>query len=291
MPIAPSELIITPRGSIYHLNLRPDELADTIITVGDPGRVAVFEPQFDEIECRQAHREFVSFTGRIGSKRLTVLSTGIGPDNIDITFTELDALANIDFATREPKAEKKSLQIIRLGTCGGLQADLPVDTCVASAYAIGLDNLLHFYQRNENANEAFMLNELEAAMNLHQTPLRPYVAEGSIRLLHAFAGRMPAGITVTCPGFYAPQGRKLRAAPAFPNLIDALRSFSSCGHRVTNFEMETAAMYGMSRLLGHASLSISVIVANRAAGTFSEDGTQAIARMITQSLPVILNLT
>lgn len=290
MPIAPSELILTPRGSIYHLDLRPEELADTIITVGDPGRVAGVSKHFDAIECRQAHREFISHTGRIGDKRLTVLSTGIGPDNIDIVFTELDALANIDFASREPRAEKKALRIIRLGTCGSLQPELDVDTCVAGAFGIGLDNLMHFYQREENPNEAYLLRELEKQLKLEHSPLKPYVAEGSIQLLAEFAGKMAAGITITCPGFYGPQGRMLRASVAFPHLIDALRSFSGCGHRVTNFEMETSAMYGMARILGHKCLSISVVVANRVLGTFSRDPHRAVDGMITTALPVIAGL-
>jgi uridine phosphorylase len=290
MPIAPSELIITPRGSIYHLDLRPEELADTVITVGDPGRVAEVSKHFDAVECRQAHREFVSHTGRIGGKRLTALSTGIGPDNIDIVFTELDALANIDFATREPKAEKKSLRIIRLGTCGSLQPDLDVDACVASAFGIGLDNLMHFYLREENPNEAYLRGELEKQLKLEHSVLKPYVAEGSIQLLADFAGKMATGITVTCPGFYGPQGRVLRAPAAFPNLIDGLRCFSGCGHRVTNFEMETSAMYGMARILGHRCLSISAVVANRVLGTFSKDGHQAVEGMIAAALPVIAGL-
>lgn len=290
MSIAPSELIITPRGSIYHLDLRPDELADTIITVGDPGRVEEVSKHFRSIECRRAHREFVSHTGWLGGKRVTVLSTGIGPDNIDIAFTELDALANIDFSTCQPKTEHKTLRIIRLGTCGGLQADLEADTCVVSAFAVGLDNLMHFYRRDSNAAEQYMQHELEQHLKLATSPLRPYVAEGSIRLLNAFADKMPTGITVTCPGFYGPQGRVLRAGLAFPHLIEGLQSFRSSGHRVTNFEMETSAMYGMARMLGHESLSISVIVANRVAGTFSKDGAKAVESMIRLALPVIAGL-
>lgn len=290
MPIASSELIITPRGSIYHIDLRPEELADTVITVGDPGRVATVSKYFDEIECKQQHREFVSHTGRIGKKRLTVLSTGIGPDNIDITFTELDALANIDFATREPKDEKKSLNIIRLGTSGSLQADLPVDHCVASSFGLGLDNLMHYYLQKENPDEAFMLREFVAHTKLESAAIKPYISEGSIRLRAAFADKMMSGITVTCPGFYGPQGRVLRAPIAFPNLIDALGTFSSRGHRVTNFEMETSAMYGLGRLLGHHVLSISVIVANRVQGTFSKDGDKAVESMIQLALPVIAGM-
>lgn len=290
MPIAASELIINSRGAIYHLDLRPEELAEIVITVGDPARVAAVSKYFDEIECKQQHREFVAHTGRVGSKRVTVVSTGIGPDNIDIVLTELDALANIDFATREIKAEKKALNIIRLGTSGSLQRDIPVDSCVASSFGLGLDNLMHYYMQRENPEEAFMLREFVAHTRLDNTPIRPYISEGSIHLRAAFAGKMPFGITVTCPGFYGPQGRVLRVPIAFPHLIDALSSFQSRGHRVTNFEMETSAIYGLGRLLGHHCLSISAIVANRVLGTFSKDGDKAVDRMIQMALPIIAGL-
>jgi uridine phosphorylase len=290
MPIAPSELIITPRGAIYHLDLRPEELADTIITVGDPGRVASVSKHFDVMECRASHREFITHTGRIGNKRISVISTGIGPDNIDIVLTELDALANIDFEAREVRDQKKSLNIIRLGTSGSLQKDIPVDSCVASSFAIGLDNLMHYYVQKENPEEVFMLREFVAHTRLEHAAIRPYIAEGSIHLRAAFAGKMESGITVTCPGFYGPQGRVLRTPIAFPNLIDALGTFSSRGHRVTNFEMETSAIYGLGRILGHHCLSISAIVANRVGGTFSADGENAVERMIERALPVIVGL-
>lgn len=290
MPILSSELILNTRGAIYHLDLRPEELAETIITVGDPGRVAAVSQHFDAIEFRSQHREFITHTGRMGSKRLSVVSTGIGPDNIDIVLTELDALANIDFQTREPYPTRKSLNIIRLGTSGSLQADIPVDTLVASSFAIGLDNLLHYYMHSTNPDEAFMLREFSTHTRLDTTPIRPYIAEGSIHLRSAFADKMTAGITITCPGFYGPQGRVLRAPIAIPHLIDALGTFSSRGHRVTNFEMESSAIYGLGRLLGHQCLSISTIVANRIKGNFSADGDKAVNQMILQALPVIASL-
>jgi uridine phosphorylase len=290
MPIPSSELIITNRGSIYHLDLRPEELADTIITVGDPGRVAAVSRHFDAIEYKAQHREFISHTGRIGNKGITVVSTGIGPDNIDIVLTELDALANIDFNTREVKSQKRSLNIIRLGTSGSLQADIPVDTCVATSFAIGLDNLMHYYMQGTNPDETFMLREFVAHTRLETAPVKPYIAEGSIHLRAAFADKMASGITITCPGFYGPQGRVLRAPVAFPHLIDALGTFSSRGHRVTNFEMETSAIYGLGRLLGHHCLSISTIVANRVKGSFSADADKAVDRMISNALEVISGL-
>ena len=290
MPIPSSELIINSRGAIYHLNLRPEELADTVITVGDPNRVATVSKYFDRIEYQGSHREFVTHTGYIGNKRISVLSTGIGPDNIDIAFNELDALANIDFESRNIRDQKKSLQIIRLGTTGALQADLPVDSLVASSFGIGLDNLMHYYNYASNPEESFILGEFCEHTRLKTTAIQPYIAEASIRLLSAFADKMQHGITITCPGFYGPQGRVLRGPIAFPQLIDSLSSFTSRGHRVTNFEMETSAMYGLGKLLGHHCLSISVIVANRISKTFSPDGEAAVDQMIRSTIDIIGNL-
>jgi uridine phosphorylase len=290
MPFLASELIITSRGTIYHLDLHPEELADTIITVGDPGRVSIVSRHFDRIEHRAAHREFITHTGYIGAKRISAVSTGIGPDNIDIVLNELDALVNIDFNTREVRHTKMPLRIIRLGTSGSLRADLLPDSLVASSFAIGLDNLMHYYACEPNPEEAFILDEFIRHTRLSTTPLRPYIAEGSIRLRAAFADKMTAGITVTCPGFYGPQGRVLRAPLALPQLIDALSSFGSRGHRVTNFEMETSAIYGLGKLLGHQCLSISTVVANRILGTFSADADAAVERMVEQALEVIAGL-
>lgn len=287
MPIKDSELIISSKGTIYHLDLLPEQLADTVITVGDPGRVAEVSKYFDRTEHKAVHREFISHTGYVGGKRITVLSTGIGPDNIDIVFNELDALVNIDFQTRLPKADKRALHIIRLGTCGSLQADVPVGSLVASAFGLGLDNLMHYYRRTPNPDEAFILQAFMAHAKLTQSPVQPYLAEGSIQLRKHFSGQYVPGITVTCPGFYGPQGRVLRAPLAFPHLIDALSGFESRQHRIVNFEMETAAMYGLANLLGHQALSVSVVVANRISQTFSSDGDAAIDQMIRTSLEFI----
>ncbi len=286
-PIGASELIITAKGTIYHLDLHPDQLADTIITVGDPDRVGAVSRYFDEIEHRAQHREFVTHTGRIGHKRISVVSTGIGPDNIDIVLNELDALVNIDFDTRTIRDEKKALSVIRLGTSGSLQADIPVDSFVVSSFAIGMDNLMHYYQHDYNPDEQFMLTEFEQHIGNNGRKLAPYIAEGSIRLRKHFTERYHTGITVTCPGFYGPQGRVLRAPVAMPGLIDALTAFGSRDHRITNFEMETSAIYGLGRLLGHHCLSISTIVANRIQKTFSSDGVAAVDSMIRQSLAII----
>ena len=290
MSIAASELILTPRGTIYHLNLHPEQLADTIITVGDPGRVATVSRHFDRVEHRAEHREFITHTGFIGSKRISVVSTGIGPDNIDIVLNELDALVNIDFSTRSVRDQRKSLSIIRLGTSGALQAHIPVDSFVASSFAIGLDNLMHYYVHEPNPDEAFILTEFIQHTRLQSVRIVPYIAEGSIRLRAAFADKLVCGITVTCPGFYGPQGRVLRAPIAFPQLIDALGTFSSRGHQVTNFEMETSAIYGLGKLLGHHCLSISTIVANRVRQTFSTDHEAAVEKMIVEALDVVAGM-
>lgn len=288
--IGASELILTDRGTIYHLDLAPEQLADTVITVGDPNRVSAVSQHFDAIEHKAAHREFVTHTGYIGSKRISVVSTGIGPDNIDIVLNELDALVNIDFPTRSIKEVKKSLSIIRLGTSGALQFDIPVDSLVVSSFGIGLDNLMHYYQHSDNPDEAYILNDFIRHASLNGKPVWPYIAEGSIRLRNHFADGYIHGITVTCPGFYGPQGRVLRGPVAFPNLIDALGTFSSRQHRVTNFEMETAAIYGLGKMLGHHCLSISTIVANRVQQTFSDDGAAAVDRMIRKSLAIIAGI-
>jgi len=286
-PIGNSELIITPKGTIYHLDLRPDQLADTIITVGDPDRVASVSKYFDDVEHRAQHREFVTHTGRIGNKRISVVSTGIGPDNIDIVLNELDALVNIDFETRTINEVKKSLSIIRLGTSGALQTAIPIDSFVVSSFAIGLDNLMHYYQYHSNPEETFILSEFELHIGKNGRMLAPYIAEGSIRLRNHFTENYHSGITVTCPGFYGPQGRVLRAPIAMPNLIDSLTSFVSRDQRIVNFEMETSAIYGLGRLLGHQCVSISAIVAHRIQQTFSNDSLAAVDHMIQQSLAII----
>lgn len=290
MAIAASELILTEKGTIYHLDLRPEQLADTVITVGDPARVYTVSKHFDSIEHRAEHREFITHTGSLGKKRISVVSTGIGPDNIDIVLNELDALANIDFNTRTIREQKKALTIIRLGTSGALQKDVPLDSVAASSFAIGLDNLMHFYQYELNPEESYILTDFRAHTRMNAAPVLPYIAEGSIKLKSAFAGKTINGITITCPGFYGPQGRMLRAPLAFPNLIDALSSFESRGHRVCNFEMETSAIYGLGNLLGHHCLSLSCIIANRANLTFSKDGDAAIENMIVASLEQIERL-
>jgi uridine phosphorylase len=284
--IAESELIITDRGSIYHIDLRPEELADTVITVGDPDRVAEVSKYFDKVEVKRQHREFIAHTGFIGKKRLTVISSGIGPDNIDIVLNELDAVANIDFATRTIKPQLKSLTIIRMGTCGALQADIPVDSLVAGTHGIGFDNLLHYYRLENNQEELEILQNFITHTQLHGA-VTPYIASCSSHIIRNFVDGFYQGITVTCPGFYGPQGRVLRLGLANPLLIDRLEHFSFGNHRIANFEMETSAIYGLGKLLGHQCLSVNVIVANRVRKEFSKDGKAAVEGLIKKGLEVI----
>jgi uridine phosphorylase len=287
MKIAESEMILNSRNAIYHLDVRPEELADTVITVGNPDRVNEVSKHFDKVEFRCQHREFVTHTGIIGGKRLSVVSTGIGPDNIDIVLNELDALVNIDFATRTVKPTLKQLCIIRLGTSGSLQADIPVDSCVVSTHGLGIDNLLNYYRHDNNDEERQILQQFVAHTQLSANFSHPYIATAGAGVLKHFTNGFYHGITVTCPGFYGPQGRVLRLGLTNPELIDRLTEFTFGPHRITNFEMETSAIYGLGRLLGHQCLSISAIVANRIKKEFSKDGEAAVENMITKSLQII----
>ncbi len=285
-PIAASELIINNRGAVYHVNCRPEEIANTIITVGDPDRVSEVSKHFDSIEYKNQHREFVTHTGYIGKKRLSVTSTGIGPDNIDIVLNELDALVNIDFETRTIKENLTTLNIIRVGTSGSLQKEIPVDSFVASTHGLGLDNLLHFYRHSGNEEE----KQLQQAFVTHtqmNTITTPYITGASASLIKEFVKDFHQGITVTCPGFYGPQGRVLRLGLAQPNLIDSLTSFTFGNHRISNFEMETSAIYGLGKILGHHCLSLSAIVANRISKEFSKDGNAAVENLIIKTLEIV----
>ncbi len=288
--IAESELIINNRGAIYHLDLRPEELAPIIFTVGDPDRVSAVSKHFDSIEHKSHHREFVSHTGYIGKKRVTVVSTGIGTDNIDIVLNELDALANIDLAARTIKSQPVVLTIIRMGTSGSLQKDIPVDSFVASTHGLGIDNLLNFYRHEENDEEKALMQSFSTQTQLHQRQAQPYISAASATLLKHFVEGFHRGITVTCPGFYGPQGRVLRLGLSQPELIDRLTGFSYGPHRITNFEMETAGIYGLGRLLGHHCLSLSAIVANRIAKSFSADGNAAVEKLIRTTLEIVEKL-
>jgi uridine phosphorylase len=286
--IAESELILNSRGAIYHLDLKPEELAPTVILVGDPGRVEKISRYFDKIEHQSQHREFVTQTGFIGSKRLTVLSTGIGPDNIDIVINELDALVNIDFDTRKIKPQLNSLQLVRFGTSGALQADIPVDSFVASTHGLGLDNLLNFYAYQVSETSRIITDAFIAQTGLDSKITLPYVFEGSKSLLKKFDDGFYQGITVTCPGFYGPQGRILRLPLRSEALISKLTAFKFNQLQITNFEMETSAIYGLGNLLGHDCMSVNVIVANRVLQQFSKDSHAAVEKMIVKALGCLI---
>lgn len=285
--IAESELIINSRGAVYHLNLRPEELADTIITVGDPDRVANVSKHFDHIECKFEHREFITHTGMIGSKRLSVVSTGIGTDNIDIVLNELDALANINFETRTVNPQLKRLKIVRVGTSGSLQKHIPVDSFVASTHGIGIDNLLNFYKQDNNDEEHAILQSFINHTKLGKHVSTPYIASAAPGLQKYFVDGFYQGITVTCPGFYGPQGRVLRLALQYPDLVNDLPTFRYGNHLITNFEMETSAIYGLGKLLNHYCLSLNAIVANRVVQAFSKDGAKAVENLIAKTLEIL----
>jgi uridine phosphorylase len=288
--IGASELIINDRGAIYHLNVRPEEIADTIITVGDPERVASVSKYFDRVEHTLAHREFITHTGYIGQKRISVLSTGIGPDNIDIALNEIDALANINFDTRTINDQKKSVSIIRMGTCGSLQGEVGVNELVAGTHGLGIDNLLHFYEKENNEEEKAILAAFDEHTKISAHKIQPYIATASAGLLKHFTEGYSHGITVTCPGFYGPQGRILRLPLKMPNLVDQMTSFKYGQHRIANFEMETSAIYGLCNLLGHQCLSINVIIANRVKKEYSKDMGKAVDHMIQKSLGIIAGI-
>lgn len=287
--IAESELIITNRGAIYHLDLRPEELAQTVVLVGDPDRVKKVSKHFDRIEHQLQHREFITHTGYIGNKRLSVLSTGIGPDNIDIALNELDALVNIDFETREVKKQTTALNIVRFGTSGALQGNIPVDSFVASTHGLGFDNLLNYYAYDKTKEENELIDSFVKQTGLNTSITIPYISKGSETLLAKFPNEQyHKGITVTCPGFYGPQGRILRLPVAAPGLINKLTDFKHGSDIITNFEMETSAIYGLGKLLGHHCLSINVIVANRVLQQFSKDSDAAVEKMIKTSLECLI---
>lgn len=290
--IPDSELVLTPDGKIYHLGLRPGDIAETIITVGDPERVKRISRHFDSVEVEAGKREFVAHTGRVGQKRITVLSTGIGPDNIDIAINELDALVNFDFDRRAVKESLTSLRLIRLGTSGAIQEDLDPGTLVISRFGIGLDNLMYYYQYQNTLRESELWEALQEFLSYHFTlPTTPYVFEGSGLLAESLSKGLEQGITLTSPGFYGPQGRQLRAPVRFggPEL-DQLRHFRFGSFRITNFEMETSALFGLARLLGHEAISCNVILGNRIKKTFVDSPYAVVDHMIELQLERIAAL-
>jgi len=285
--IKESELIINSRGAVYHLDLRPEELGPNVILVGDPDRVKLVSRYFDKIETRSQHREFITHTGTIGKKRISVTSTGIGTDNIDITLNEIDALVNIDFDSREIKQKITSLNIFRIGTSGSLQMDIPVNSHVAGTHGLGIDNLLNFYRLEHNEQENQLLHSFVTHTQLHGQVGYPYIASASASLIKHFGKDFYHGITVTCPGFYGPQGRILRLGIRNPDLINSLTNFRFGQHRISNFEMETSAIYGLGKLLGHHCLSLNAIIANRVTKEFSKDAATAVDSLIKKVLGII----
>jgi uridine phosphorylase len=282
--IPESELILNGDGSIYHLKLRPDNIADTIILVGDQGRVGKISKYFDVLEFSGQNREFLTHTGLIGSKRLTVLSTGIGTDNIDIVLNELDALVNIDLHNRIPRSDLKKLNLIRLGTSGSLQEDIPVDSFMLSSHGIGFDGLLNFYEKRADVEDKELT---EAFITQTQWPSefpRPYIVQGSPKLFKLLNDGTFSGITATANGFYGPQGRQLRLRATVPDLNEKLNRFRFNNHRITNFEMETSALFGLGKALGHECATICAVIANRFRHEYSKDHDRAVNNLIRHLL-------
>lgn len=283
--ISETDLILNPDGSVYHLSLQPKHVADTIIAVGDPGRVYLVSKFFDDVEMEVNQREFITHTGRYKGKRITVISTGIGTDNVEIVFTELDALVNIDLKTREPKSRRKKLKIVRIGTSGALQEDISVGAHLVSDYAVGLDNLLSFYDLPMDDFEAGLALDLQRKTGL---PFMPYVAKGSDLLRDQIGKGMTVGNTLTCPGFYAPQGRQVRVSTRFPNLLEDLNYYHKGDFWFTNFEMETSAYYALGKLMGHEVISTNAIIANRIKGKFAKNHHEVVESLIQKVLNNLL---
>lgn len=278
-PIKESELIINPEGTIYHLNLRPEDVAGNVILVGDPGRVEKISKHFDKVLLRTRNREMVTHTGFLNGKHIMVMSTGMGTDNIDIVMNELDALVNVDFKTRIIRSEHKTLNIIRLGTSGAVQPDIPINSIAVSTHGLGLDGLLKFYDSKKVIDETLSSSFIEQ-VNWHPDLPYPYFVKCSEALYQRFSDVPVSGITATAPGFYGPQGRVIRIPLNHPDLMDKMQHFHYNGQRIINFEMETSALYGLGRLLGHNTLTTCAVIANRANNTYSEDHQKVIDKLI-----------
>jgi uridine phosphorylase len=279
-PVAKPDLIVNADGSVYHLCMRPEDLADTVIVVGDPERVSDISSRFTRVESRRSNREFISHTGEVRGKRITVLSTGIGPDNIDIVMHELDALANFDLKTRTEKSDRRVLSIIRIGTSGSIQPDVKINSFSLATHACGLDNLLYFYQGMKGVCDQEMSDAFTSQVDWHPDLSRPYFIKGDGKLVEKFRPFTVSGITVTAPGFYGPQGRFLRLPLTDPGMISRLQRFSYKEHRMINFEMETSALYGLGALMGHSMVTLCALIANRATGEYNSDHKSTIKRLI-----------
>jgi uridine phosphorylase len=278
--IPPSELILHPDGSIYHLKIKPENLANTVILVGDPQRVEIISSFFDHIEFKGANREIHTHTGFYNNKRLTVMSTGMGTDNIDIVMNELDAIVNIDLASRKVKEEHKALNIIRLGTSGAIQPEIPLNAFIISEFGLGLDGLLNFYKIKDGLiDNQLTSNFIEFSMWPKELP-KPYAVKSSKELLDMLGKDMIKGITATAPGFYGPQGRSLKLELAYPDLINKMEYFSFKDMKITNFEMETSALYGLGKLLGHNTATVCVAIANRKRYEYNQNYNEAINDLI-----------
>jgi uridine phosphorylase len=286
MKISETDLILNDDGSVYHLNLLPRHISDTIIAVGDPNRVNQVSQYFDDVDFEMNKREFITHTGKYYGKRITVMSTGIGTDNIEIFLTELDALVNIDLKTREPKARKKKLRIIRIGTSGAIQEDIPIGSHLISEYAVGLDNLMSFYNLPQDDFEKNIANDIKKQTEI---PFTPYVVKGSEMLRDLFKKEMMLGNTITAPGFYAPQGRETRIQARFPKLLENLTYYHNKGSDfwLTNFDMETAGYYSLGRILGHEVISLNAVIANRAKNKFSKRPNKVVEDLIKKVLDLI----
>ena len=275
-----SELVINPNGSIFHLHLLPEQLARTVILVGDQGRVETISSMFDSIECKVQNREFVTHTGMFKGKRISAVSTGIGTDNIDIVVNELDALVNIDLKTRTIKPEHTQLDLIRIGTSGTLMDFIPVDSVVVSTHGLGFDGLMHFYGYTENEAEQKLLSSILDHLKLPEVLNTPYLVAANPELISLLSPDFFTGITATACGFYGPQGRTLRLNPAVADLNERMMGFSDAQVRITNFEMETSALYGLSAMLGHRACTACAIIANRATLEYSKDYKPVIEKLI-----------
>ena len=280
MRIAESELIINSDGSIFHLHIRPEQLARNVILVGDPGRVALFKPYFQTLECEGASREFVWATGVYNNSRITVLSTGIGTDNIDIVMTELDALANIDFATREVKPEHTTLNVVRLGTCGALQPEIPLGAFILSHISIGFDGLMNWYANREEVTNVDMEQAFMKHMNWPKDLPTPYFVSASQKLIDLFADSTVRGMTISSPGFYGPQGRVVRQGLAMPNMLEDIESFRYEDRKITNFEMEGSAIAGIAGHLGHEAITVCCAIAHRYLKDANTDYKPRVAQLV-----------
>lgn len=288
MSIASSELILREDGSVFHLAMRPEQLAEKVILVGDPGRVALIAERFQTIESETSNREFRSMTGSCDGKRITVLSTGIGTDNIDIVMNELDALANIDFSTREVRSSLRSLSIVRLGTCGGMQPDTPVGSFIASAWSIGADGILNYYAGRNWVNDSAMSESFVAHTHWNPAKATPYAVRADEQLTAQIAeGDMMLGVTLSAPGFYGPQGRVLRLPLDTPDINERIRSWEHNGMRVLNYEMESSLIAGLARLLGHRATTVCAVIANRYAHNANvqyQDSIRSLADKVLQRI-------